>query len=55
VAKKLHLGLFRHELEATVIHCDNQSCMKLSENLMFHDRSKHIDITSSEIVYREEL
>jgi hypothetical protein len=27
-----------------VIHCDNQSCIKLSENLMFHDRSKHIDI-----------
>ncbi|KAH9330036.1 hypothetical protein KI387_002144, partial [Taxus chinensis] len=27
-----------------VIHCDNQSCIKLTENLVFHDRSKHIDI-----------
>jgi hypothetical protein len=27
-----------------VIHCDNQSCIKLSENPMFHDRSKHIEI-----------
>ena len=28
----------------TVIYCDNQSCIKLSENPIFHDRSKHIDI-----------
>ena len=42
--RKLLLGLFNTELEATVIHCDNQSRIKLSENLMFHDRSKHIDI-----------
>jgi hypothetical protein len=27
-----------------VIHCDNQSCIKLSENPVFHDHSKHIDI-----------
>jgi hypothetical protein len=25
-----------------MIHCDNQSCIKLSENPMFHDRRKHI-------------
>ena len=31
-------------LEATCIHYDNQSCMKLSENPVFHDRSKHIEI-----------
>jgi hypothetical protein len=24
--------------------CDNQSCIKLSENPVFHDRSKHIEI-----------
>jgi hypothetical protein len=40
----LCLGLFRQELEATVIHCDNQSCIKLSENPVFNDCSKHIDI-----------
>jgi hypothetical protein len=27
-----------------VIHCDNQSRVKLSENPVFHDRSKHIEI-----------
>jgi hypothetical protein len=42
--RKLLLGLCKQELEATVIHCDNQSCIKLSENMVFHDRSKHIDI-----------
>jgi hypothetical protein len=42
--RKLLLGLFGQELEATVIHCDNQSCIRLSENPVFHDRSKHIDI-----------
>ena len=42
--RKLPLGLFRRELGATVIHCDNHSCIKISKNLVFHDRSKHIDI-----------
>jgi hypothetical protein len=28
----------------TVVHCDNQSCIKLTENPVFHDKSKHIDI-----------
>jgi hypothetical protein len=27
-----------------VIHCDNQSCVKLSENPVSHDRSKHVEI-----------
>ena len=27
-----------------MIYCDNQSCLKLTENLVFHDRSKHIEI-----------
>jgi hypothetical protein len=27
-----------------VIHCENQSCIKLSKNPRFHDRSKHIEI-----------
>jgi hypothetical protein len=42
--QKLLMGLFDQELETTVIHCDNQNCIKLSENPMFHDRSKHIEI-----------
>jgi hypothetical protein len=28
----------------STIFCDNQSCIALSENPKFHDRSKHIDI-----------
>jgi hypothetical protein len=36
--------LFGLKLEVTCIWCDNQSCMKLLENLVFHDRSKHIEI-----------
>jgi hypothetical protein len=42
--KKLVSGLFGGKLETTVVHCDNQSCIKLTENLVFHDRSKHIDM-----------
>jgi hypothetical protein len=42
--RKILVGLFGSHLDPTVIHCDNQSCIKLSINLVFHDRSKHIDI-----------
>jgi hypothetical protein len=31
-------------MEATTILCDNHSCIKMIENLVFHDRSKHIEI-----------
>ena len=41
---KLLVGLFDHELDPMVIYCDNLSCVKLFENLVFHDRSKHIEI-----------
>ena len=36
--------LFRNVLETTVILCDNQSGICMTENPVFHDRSKHIDI-----------
>ena len=42
--RKLLSDLFDLQLDATCIHCDNQSCVKLSENLVFHDKSKHIEI-----------
>lgn len=42
--RKLLVGLFGQQLHPTVIHCDNHSCIKLSKNPVFHDRSKHIDI-----------
>ena len=42
--RKLLFDLFDLQLDATCIYCDNQSCVKLSENPVFHDRSKHIEI-----------
>ena len=42
--KKLLSDLFSAELEPTIIHCDNQSCINLSKNPVFHDRSKHIEM-----------
>ena len=42
--RKLLSGLFKCELEATIVHYDNQSGIMLSEKPMFHDRRKHIYI-----------
>jgi hypothetical protein len=42
--RKLLTGLFDLEMEATMILCDNQSYIKMRENPMFHDKSKHIEI-----------
>jgi hypothetical protein len=41
---KILADLFGHEMDSIVIHCDNQSYVKLSENHVFHDKSKHIEI-----------
>jgi hypothetical protein len=41
---KLFSGLFDQVLDSTMIYCDNQICVKISENPLFHDRLKHIDI-----------
>jgi hypothetical protein len=37
-------GLFDLEMEETTILCDNQSYIKMTENPIFHDKSKHIEI-----------
>lgn len=42
--RKILVGLFGHEMDPTMIYCDNHSCIKLSKNPLFHDLSKHIDI-----------
>ena len=42
--QKILVGLFGQMRDPIVIYCDNQSCIKLSKNVVFHDRSKHIDI-----------
>ena len=44
--QKLMSILFNLELDTTMILCDNQSCIKMTENPVFHDRSKHIEIRS---------
>jgi hypothetical protein len=41
---KLLAELTDQTLDTIVIYCDNQSCIKLFENPVFHDRSKHIEI-----------
>ena len=42
--RKLMSGLFNLELDTTMILCDNLSCIKMKENPVFHDKSKHIEI-----------
>jgi hypothetical protein len=43
---KLIAKLIDQMLEPTVVYYDNQSCIKLSKNPVFHDHSKHIDINT---------
>jgi hypothetical protein len=42
--RMLLTDLFDLDMEATMILCDNQSCIKMMENLVFHDELKHIEI-----------
>ena len=37
-------ALFDMDLDTTMILCDNQSCIKMTKNPVFHDKSKHIEI-----------
>jgi hypothetical protein len=41
---KLLADLSEHLLDSTIIHYGNQSCVKISDNTVFHDKSKHIEI-----------
>jgi hypothetical protein len=41
---KLLADLSEHLLDSTIIHYGNQSCVKISNNLVFHEKSKHIEI-----------
>ena len=42
--QKLMSGIFGMEVDNTIIHSDSQSCIKMTKNLVFHDKSKHIEI-----------
>jgi hypothetical protein len=44
MASKLLTGLFDLEMRETMILCDNQSFIKMTENPMFHDKLKNIEI-----------
>jgi hypothetical protein len=48
--RKLLTYLFDHDMDP-IVYCDNQSCVKLSENHVFHDRSKHVEIKYHYIRY----
>ena len=41
---KLMARLFDMDLDTMVICCDNQSCIKMTQNHVFHYKSKHIGI-----------
>ena len=49
--QKLLTCIFDLEMEATVILCDNQSCIKMTKNPVFHDNSKNIEIQYHYIFY----
>jgi hypothetical protein len=42
--RKLISDLFDQVPYSTIIHCDNHSCIRLSEHPVFHEISKHIEI-----------
>ena len=36
--------IFDEEIDVTDIFCDNQCCIYMIENPVFHDKSKHIEV-----------
>ena len=44
MAEEATIDLFDLQVDDTCIYCDNQSCVKLLENPMFYDKSKHNEI-----------
>ena len=49
--RKILVGIFGQRMDLILIYCDNHSCIKLSENLVFYDRLKHIDIWYHHLLY----
>ena len=37
-------GLFDMDFDTTIIICGNHICINMTENTVFHDKSKHIEI-----------
>lgn len=42
--RKLFGELFEQVTDTTIIYCDNKSVIRFTKNLVFHDKSKHIEI-----------
>ena len=42
--RKMLSGLFDAEIDVTDFLCDNQSCIKMTENSVFHEKMKHIEV-----------
>lgn len=54
----VHMGFDKCVQESITIYCDNQSAIELSKNAVFHNRSKHIDISyhfTRELVTKREI
>eukprot|EP00253_Pinus_taeda_P014723 PITA_14723 len=41
--RKMLFDLFVGSLDPTIIHCDNTNCIRLSEDSVFHGKTKHIN------------
>jgi hypothetical protein len=55
---KLLADLFERVLDSTIIHYGNQSCVKISDNPLFHDKLNHIEIKYNyirDMVQRKEV
>ena len=44
MASEADVRIIQHRVGYYVILCDNQSCIEMTQNPVFHDRSKHIEI-----------
>jgi hypothetical protein len=44
VASQAPCNFIQHVLDSTIIHYGNQSCVKISENLVSHDKLNHNEI-----------
>jgi hypothetical protein len=52
---KILTDLFDYEMDPMTIHYENQSCVKLFEKPMFHEKSKHIEIKYHYIKYMVQM
>jgi hypothetical protein len=52
------LGELGLKQDGTVVYCDSQSAIHLTKNLMYHERTKHIDVRYHfirDIIYQKQV